>query len=246
VAGNAPQSVIAGPLSYEGGALTSPGTNVAIDGHGHLHVLYIDSNKHVPMYTSSRDNGATWSNPVDVNLKRAGDTHMWPCLSCTKHGNLLGGSIVYDAAVGKYSVLMHRKPEDEDEWTTREVDGGPWAAAGPSPGFRIGFGDYFDCDCLPECGISLMAWSETANGLQPWQTWARVLDLCQFEQDRVDALEDEIEYLTSALESRELPFPGTQANIVKFEERLAELRAELQTARETLQERRAANPLPED
>jgi len=69
--------------------LTSPGTNVAIDGRGRLHVLYIDSNKRVPMYTSSSDHGATWSSPVNVNPKRAGDAHMWPCLSCTKHGDLL-------------------------------------------------------------------------------------------------------------------------------------------------------------
>jgi hypothetical protein len=55
VAGNAPFSTIAGPLSYEGGALTSPGTNVAIDGSGTLHVLYIDSTNRVPMYTSSSD-----------------------------------------------------------------------------------------------------------------------------------------------------------------------------------------------
>jgi hypothetical protein len=246
VAGNAHESTIAGPLSYEGGALTSPGTNVAIDGHGRLHVLYIDSNKRVPMYTSSRDHGATWSAPVNVNPKRAGDAHMWPCLSCTKHGDLQGGSLVYDTALSKYSVLLHRKPEDEDEWTTREVDSGPWAAAGPSPGFRIGFGDYFDCDSLPECGISVMAWSETANGLQPWQTWARVLDFCQHEEDRVEALEDEIEHLTHAFESQELPFPRTRVDIEKFEGNLAELRTKLQTARATLEKRRATNPLPED
>jgi hypothetical protein len=61
VAGNTFESTIAGPLSYEGGALTAPGTNVAIGRHGRIHVLYIDSNKRVPMYTSSRDHGATWS-----------------------------------------------------------------------------------------------------------------------------------------------------------------------------------------
>lgn len=244
VAGNAPQSTIAGPLSYEGGALTSPGTNVAIDGHGRLHVLYIDSNKQIPMYTKSHDHGATWSTPVDVNPRRAGDAHMWPCLSCTREGDLQGGSIVYDSALSKYSVLLHWKPDDEDEWRTRDVDGGPWAAAGPSPGFRIGFGDYFDCDSLPECGISVMAWSETANGLQPWQTWARVLDICEEDENLVDAIEDEIEHLTHAFEIRELPFPRTAAAVTKFEENLAGLRAKLQTGRDRLAKRRAANPLP--
>jgi len=246
VPGNAPQSTIAGPLSYEGGALTSPGTNVAIDGHGRLHVLYIDSNKRVPMYTSSHDQGITWSAPVNVNAKRAGDAHMWPCLSCTRHGDLQGGSLVYDSTLGKYSILLHWKPDDEDEWRTREVDGGPWAAAGPSPGFRIGFGDYFDCDSLPECGVSVMAWSETANGLQPWQTWARVLDICEHDEDRVAALEAEIERLTEAFESKELPFPRTPAAMNKFEGNLAELKANLHLAQETLARRRAANPLPPD
>ncbi len=178
VAGNAPESTIAGPLAYEGGALTSPGTNVAIDRHGHLHVLYIDSTKRLPMYTTSRDHGATWSTPVNVNPERAGDAHMWPCLSCTKHGDLQGGSLVYDAALGKYSILVHSKPRHEDEWETSEADNGPWAAAGPSPSFRIGFGDYFDCDSLPDSDErSVMAWSETANGVQPWQSFVRLLDL---------------------------------------------------------------------
>ena len=61
-------------------------------------------------------------------------------------------------------------------WKTFETDNGPWAAAGPSPSFRIGFGDYFDCDSLPQCGINAMGWSETPNGQEPWQTWARILD----------------------------------------------------------------------
>jgi hypothetical protein len=52
-----------------------------------------------------------------------------------------------------------------------------------------------------------MAWSETVNGLQPWQTWARVLDICQHDEDRVAALEDEIEHLTRAFESGELLVP---------------------------------------
>jgi hypothetical protein len=178
VSGNAPESTIAGPLSYEGAALTSPGTNVAIDRHGHLHVLYIDSTTFLPMYTSSRDQGATWRTPVNVDPKRSGSAHMWPCLSCTKHGDLQGGSLVYDAALGKYSILVHSKPKDEDEWRTSEADNGPWSAAGPSGGFRIGFGDYFDCDSLPDSDEkSVMAWSETANGLQPWQSFVRLLDL---------------------------------------------------------------------
>ena len=246
VAGNAPESTIAGPLSYEGGALTSPGTNVAIDGRGHLHVLYIDSNKYVPMYTMSRDHGATWSAPVNVNPERPNDAHMWPCLSCTKHGDLQGGSLVYNQALGKYSILVHSKPEDEDEWTTFEADNGPWAAAGPSSGFRIGFGDYFDCDSLPECGISVMAWSETANGQQPWQTWVRILDLCECKEDWVDALEDEVDCLTEAFERRELPFPRTDDSVARFEARLNELRTKHREARKTLEKYRAANPLPVD
>jgi hypothetical protein len=185
VAGNATESAVPGPLSYQGGALTSPGTNVAIDASGTLHVLYVDSVKQTPMYTSSSDHGATWSAPVNVNPERASDAHMFPCLSCNKHGDLLAGSLVYDQTLGKYSILRHVKTHQQTVWTTIETDNGPWAAAGPSTGFRIGFGDYFDCDTPPQCGISAMAWSETPNGQEPWQTWARILDpIC--EQERKD------------------------------------------------------------
>lgn len=175
VAGNAPFSTIAGPLSYEGGALTSPGTNAAIDASGRLHVLYIDSTQLLPMYTSSSDSGVTWSAPVNVDPEQATVPHMWPCLSCNKEGDLQGGSVIYDQVSGRYSVLLHSKRAEEDYWRTFEADNGPWSAAGPSPNFRIGFGDYFDCDSLPQGATSVIAWSESPQGQQPWQSWARVL-----------------------------------------------------------------------
>jgi len=243
VAGNASESVIAGPLSYEGGALTSPGTNVAIDGDGRLHVLYIDSAKQLPMYTSSEDHGATWSTPVNVNPERPNDAHMWPCLACNKDADLIGGSLVYNAALGKYSILQHIKEEHDDEWTTIEADNGSWSAAGPSPGFRIGFGDYFDCDCLPENGRAVMAWSETANGAQPWQTFARVGELDEFDMARVAALENEIAYLTDASDAQELPILKTKENMAKFEAHLDGLRTKLRTAQRTLEKFRPANSL---
>jgi len=176
VPGNSAFSAIDGPLSYQGDSLTCPGTNVAIDGSGTLHVLYIDSAKRLPMYTSSSDHGTTWSAPVNVNPERANDAHMFPCLSCNKDGDILGGSMVYDQKLGKYLILRHTIAHNENVWKTFETDNGSWSAAGPSPGFRIGFGDYFDCDSIPQCGINAMAWSETPNGQEPWQSWARILD----------------------------------------------------------------------
>jgi hypothetical protein len=155
-------------------------------------------------------------------------------------------SLVYNQALGEYSILQHIKAEDEDEWTTFEADNGRWPAAGPSPGFRIGFGDYFDCDSLPECGISVMAWCETSNGQQPWQTWVRILDLCECRERRVDALENEIDRLTDAFGSQEIPFPRTKQNIVKFEANLDELRKKLRTAQHALAKCREANPVPDD
>ena len=246
VAGNAWSCAIAGPLSYEIDALTSPGTNVAIDGKGHLHVLYIDSTARLPMYTTSKNHGATWSAPVNVNPERATDAHMWPCLASNKHGDLQGGSLLYDQALGKYRVLQHIKAADEDEWTTVEADNGPWAAAGPSTGFRIGFGDYFDCDSLPQCGVSVMGWSETPNGLQPWETWVRIRDLCECDEDRVESLEDEIEHLEDAFESGELPFPRTNHEVERFQARLVGLREDLRDEQGRLGRCREANPLPED
>jgi hypothetical protein len=71
-----------------------------------------------------------------------------------------------------------------------------------------------------------------------------VFDFCEHDEDRVAALEDELEHLTRAFENRELPFPRTPESLDKFEANLAGLRARVQTARETLEKRRASNPLP--
>jgi hypothetical protein len=169
---------------------------------------------------------------------------MWPCLSCHKNGDLQGGSQVFDPTISKYRILQHVKAKSAPGWRTFEADNGPWVAGGPSPGFRIGFGDYFDCDSLPECGLSVMAWSETPNGLQPWQTWARVLDLCQCHEDEVDALEDEIDYLMDAYASQELPFPRTPASIAKFEKYIRSQQEALRGAQQSLRACRTANPLP--
>jgi hypothetical protein len=154
--------------------------------------------------------------------------------------------MVYDQTLGKYSILVHLKAEDEDEWKTFEADNGPWSAAGPSPNFRIGFGDYFDCDSLPEFGVSVMAWSETVNGQQPWQSWVRIVDRWEWEDERVGAFEDEIERLTEAFQLGELPFPRTDENIVRFKTRLEELRKKHGAAQSALQKRRDANPPPPD
>jgi hypothetical protein len=245
VAGNSAFSTIGGPLNYEGDALTSPGTNVAIDHQGRLHILYVDSNTSTPMYISSEDQGATWSAPVNVDPCHA-NLHMWPCLSSNRHGDLQAGSVLFDATLGKYSILRHVKDDDEDEWRTREADTGPWAAAGPSPNFRIGFGDYFDCDSSPSHGIIAMAWSETVDGQQPWQTWVRLWNMHEHDQDRFDALADQVFYLEAAHNAGELPFPATQENEAAFADKLASLRAEQQKAEEWLIARRARDSLPED
>jgi len=105
--------------------------------------------------------------------------------------------MVYDQTLGKYSILLHLKAEDEDEWKTSRLT----TLRGRRrtiPNFRIGFGDYFDCDSLPEFGISVMAWSETANGQQPWQSYVRIVNRWEWEDERVSALEDEIDRLTEA------------------------------------------------
>ena len=94
--------------------------------------------------------------------------------------------------------------------------------------------------------MSVMAWSETANGQQPWQSWVRIVDRWQWEDDRVGALEDEIDRLTEAFELGELPFPRTDENIARFKAHVEELRKKQGAAQITLQKRRDANPVPAD
>ncbi len=89
-----------------------------------------------------------------------------------------------------------------------------------------------------------MAWSETANGQQPWQSWVRIVDRWEWEDERVSAIEDEIDHLMEAFELGELPFPRTDENVASFKARVEELRQKQRTAQTELQERRDANPVP--
>ena len=83
-----------------------------------------------------------------------------------------------------------------------------------------------------------MAWSETANGQQPWQSWVRIVDRWEWEDERVSALEDEIDRLTEAFELGELPFPRTDENVARFKARVEELRKTQSAAQIALQKRR--------
>jgi hypothetical protein len=124
---------------------------------------------------------------------------MWPCLSSDRNGALVGGSVVYDQTLDQYNIQVHFKPGVDGAWSTLEADNGPFNAAGPSLPFRIGFGDYFDCDRTPDSGPAVMAWSEGAKRQQPWQTWARVVDACLPLQVKVSTIEAEIFQLTEIL-----------------------------------------------
>jgi hypothetical protein len=70
------------------------------------------------------------------------------------------------------------------------------------------------------------------------------VDLCQCEDDRVDALQDELDNLTEAFELGEIPIPRTPHNIERLRARLGELHERLQQARRARDRCRDANPLP--
>jgi septation ring formation regulator EzrA len=89
-----------------------------------------------------------------------------------------------------------------------------------------------------------MAWSETANGQQPWQSYVRIVDRWEWEDERVSALEDEIDRLTEAFELGELPFPRTDENVARFKARVEELRKTQSAAQIALQKRRDSNLVP--
>ena len=84
-----------------------------------------------------------------------------------------------------------------------------------------------------------MAWSESVTGQQPWQTWARIIDLGDFWEDLIDIIEDEIENLLEAFSLQELPMPRTPEKIVEFEAHIDELRQRLAQAQDTREKNRA-------
>ena len=221
------------PLSYQQSVLTCPGTNVAIDGLGTLHVLYTDAKQLLTMYTSSSDQGKKWSTPENVDPGRVDQVHTYPCLSCTKAGDLQGASLVYDGYGGRFRVLQHEKLKGEHGWTTFETDSSPWKAGTMTPGYRIGFGDYFDCDSLPGGGMLAMAWSESSHGSNLWQTWGRI-GRCERLEDQVESLSDEIDVLEEAFEAHEIPIPRTPQNVARLEAYIRKLRASLEGAQAAL------------
>jgi hypothetical protein len=64
--------------------------------------------------------------------------------------------------------------------------------------------------------------------------------------DRVGALEDEIDRLTEAFQLGELPPPRMDENLVRFEALIEELRKMHGAAQSALQKRRDVNPMPAD
>jgi septation ring formation regulator EzrA len=70
------------------------------------------------------------------------------------------------------------------------------------------------------------------------------VDRWEWEDERVSALEDEIDRLTEAFELGELPFLRTEENVASFKARVEELRKKQRTAQTELQKRRDANPVP--
>jgi hypothetical protein len=86
----------------------------------------------------------------------------------------------------------------------------------------------------------------SSNGQQPWQTWVRIRNLFDYKEDRIEALENEIDRLMDASSSQEMPFPRTKQNIAKFEAILDGLRVKLRTEQDALEKYRNADPVPQD
>jgi len=86
-----------------------------------------------------------------------------------------------------------------------------------------------------------VAWSETANGQQPWQSYVRIVNRWEWEDEARECARDEIDRLTEAFELGELPFPRTDENVARFKARVEELRKTQSAAQIALQKRRDSN-----
>jgi hypothetical protein len=70
------------------------------------------------------------------------------------------------------------------------------------------------------------------------------LDPCQRQEDRINALRDEIDNLMAGFDANEIPVPRTPQNVAKFLAMVQGLREELLKAGDALKQCRTANPQP--
>jgi hypothetical protein len=158
-----------------GWAFLGPGIAMTSDAAGQLYVLWnsgtVDGGPERIFYSTSIDQGNTWSPKADVSLAPAGVDHAFPSVAAGAAGDI---RIAW--------MDQRNEPHWNVYYRTSTNGGSSWSGetvlstyvAGYSyiftDGFRFPFGDYFDMD-IDNQSHTQTAWGEGYNWLTPGNVW---------------------------------------------------------------------------
>jgi len=158
-----------------GWAYLGPGIAMTSDAAGEVYVLWnAGTGEQGPeriWFSTSRDEGATWSPKSDVSLAPAGVDHAFPAVVAGAAGDV------------RIAWMDQRNSPHWNVYYRTSVDGGTtWSGETQlssfvpnyayifSDGFRFPFGDYFDL-AIDNLGHAQACWGEGFNWLKPGSIW---------------------------------------------------------------------------
>ncbi len=158
-----------------GWAFLGPGIAMTSDTAGQLYVLWnagaVDQGPERIWYSTSKDQGKTWSPKADVSLARAGVDHAFPSVAAGAAGDI------------RIAWMDQRNNPHWNVYYRSSTNGGiTWSGESVlstfvsgysfifADGFRFPFGDYFDM-AIDNRGHTQTCWGEGFNWLSPGSVW---------------------------------------------------------------------------
>ncbi len=159
-----------------GWAFLGPGIAMTSDTTGQLYVLWnagsVDGGPERIFYSTSTDQGLTWSPKTDVSLAPQGFDHAFPAVAAGAAGDI------------RIAWMDQRNEPHWNVYYRSSTDGGAtWSGETVlstfvtgynkyifTDGFRFPFGDYFDMD-IDNKSHTQTAWGEGYNWLTPGNVW---------------------------------------------------------------------------
>ncbi len=158
-----------------GWAFLGPGIAMTSDAAGQLYVLWnagsVDKGPERIFYSTSKDQGDTWSPKQDVSLAPAGVDHAFPSVATGAVGDIRIAWM--DQRNSQHWNLYYRTSTNGGTTWSGETTLSTYVAGFSyifPDGFRFPFGDYFDM-AIDNHGHTQTAWGEGFNWLTPGAVW---------------------------------------------------------------------------
>lgn len=158
-----------------GWAFLGPGIAMTSDTAGQLYVLWnagkVDGGPERIFYSTSKDQGNTWTRKVNVSMAPRGVDHAFPSVAAGVAGDI---RIAWmdQRNYPHWNVYYRSSTDGGSTWSDESVlssfvDGYNYIF---TDGFRFPFGDYFDMD-IDSQSHTQTAWGEGYNWLTPGNVW---------------------------------------------------------------------------